>query len=300
MVDLYTRKEIEIVSMDILRQSKSLDIFPTPVDKIVHFSDLIIDEKVDLSYVDRSFLEKFAESVSINFVKVLKQVRGFLDRSEKTIYLDMTQLPQRRNFVKLHETGHGVLPWQREIMQYIDIDETLSHETKEAFEAEANYFASLTLFQHDRFNNEMNKLELSLKAGMVLAKKFGGSTHASLRRLVEQSNRRCALLVLNNNHSESLTEGIYCLKKNLFQSQRFTADFGELEIPDRLDYSWVFTQDYLSGKKFHEYGVANLKTKNGEINFNYHFFNNSYNSFYFILPQGEQRKANTRIIINGF
>ena len=63
----------------------------------------------------------------------------------------------KKNFVQLHEIGHGVLSWQNEIMLALDNDETLCEEYGEQFEAEANYFASITLFQHERFFEECQK-----------------------------------------------------------------------------------------------------------------------------------------------
>ena len=293
MVDSYTRSDIENISMDILKQSKAIDIFPTPVDQIVHFSDLVFEGRIDLIHVEDSFLSKLSD----NFASFWKQVRGFLDRSEKTIYVDPSQLPSRQNFVKLHEVGHHILPWQRETMQYIDNEDTLSYQTKIDFEAEANYFSSLTLFRHDRFISEMDKLELSLKAGMALSKKFGGSVHAALRRMVEQSPKRCALLVLEKftDVPKNLPQ---CGKRDLFQSDAFTADFGELVLPDQFGYTWAFAKDYIFKKKFREDGTINLPTPGGMLDFNYHFFDNNYNAFVFLFPNGEINKSKTKIIMS--
>lgn len=292
MVDLHTRKDIERLSMDILKQSKSLDIFPTPVDQIVQFSELVFEGSVDLSDADPSFMER----LSSNFASIWNMVRGFLDRTERTIYIDLKQLPTRQNFVKLHEVGHYVLPWQKQIMQHLDNDSTLSHLTKEEFEVEANYFSSLTLFQHDRFNSEMDKLELSLKAGMALGKLFGGSTHAALRRLVEQTKKRCALIVLER-FTDVPKNKPQCGKKDLFQSKNFTADFGELDIPDEFGYKWNFARDYMFKKKFHEDGQITLDTAEGKVDFSYHFFDNNYNGFVFIFPVGEMQKTRTKILL---
>lgn len=299
MLDTFTQREIENISMDILKQSKSKDVLPTPVDQIVRFSDLVIDEKINLSDLNRSLLSRLGDALLANLDNATKQIRGLLDRSEKTIYLDLSMLSQRQSFVKLHETGHGVLPWQKATMHCIDDDDTLAPEVREAFEDEANYFASTTLFQHDRFNHEMDKLELSLKGGMLLATKFGSSKHAALRRMVEQSSKRCALLVLNR-YSGFLSDGLECTKKNLFHSKKFTAEFGELSIPEKLGYDWVFAQDYIVGKRFHEKGIVSLITLNGEVTFHYHYFNNTYNAFFLIIPQGEIQRTRTTIIINSF
>lgn len=292
MVEIFSQKDIETVSMDILKQSKAIDIFPTPVDRIVHCSDLIFEGKIDLTHVEESFFSK----MSSGFREIWGQVRGYLDRSEKTIYIDPSQLPSRQNWVKLHETGHHLLPWQRSIMETIDDDNTLSHLTKIEFEAEANYFSSVTLFQHDRFNTEMEKLGLSLKAAMALSKKFGGSVHASLRRMVEQSRKRCALLVLERLPAATMNKA-QCGKRDIFQSVSFTEDFGELDLPEQFGYTWKFAQDYIFRKKFLEDGTISLSTSDGIADFNYHFFDNGYNAFVFLFPSGELQKSRINIIV---
>lgn len=291
MVDLSSKKDIEQISMDILKQSKALDVFPTPVDKIVHYSDLVFQGNVDLSQIDESFISKF----STGFADFWNKVRGFLDRKEKIIYLDKSQLITRQNFVKLHECGHQVLPWQKEIMEHLDNDETLSHNTKVEFEKEANYFSSITLFQHDRFYTELQKHNLSISAGMALGKTFGGSTHAALRRMVELSKKRCALLVLEKIVDAAKNQP-FCSKKDLFQSQSFLKEFGTLGLPESYGYKWEFARDFLFKKKFHENGEITLKTQNGLTNFKYHFFDNSYNAFVFIFPEGETQKGKIRVV----
>ena len=293
MDDLHSKKDIENISLDILKQSKALDVFPTPVDKIVHFSDLIFEGTVDLSAVDQNFLSK----VSPNFLQFWNSVRGFLDRKEKIIYLDLTQLPTRQSFVKLHECGHQILPWQKQTMQYMDNDQTLSPSTTEEFEREANYFASITLFQQDRFNREMEKHDLSLKAGMALGKQFGGSTHAALRKMVEESKKRCALLVLEKYKNVAFNKPL-CSKKDLFQSKSFSAEFGELLLPDEFGFTWDFVKDFKFNKRLHEDGEITLNTKNGKTNFKYHFFDNTYNVFVFMFPEGERQKSKIKVFLS--
>ena len=144
---LHSKKDIENISFEILKTSKSLDVFPTPIDNIVNHSELIIAGGIDLKSLEKkykSFL--FTDALKSG----LSKIRGFLDRSEKLIYLDMEQRSSRLGFVKLHETGHNVLPWQSKIIEFLDDDATLDADTQEEFEIEANYFASVTLFQNDR------------------------------------------------------------------------------------------------------------------------------------------------------
>lgn len=244
MEHLQSRKDIENISHEILKASKSLDVFPTPIDNIVQYSELIIAEGIDL----KSLEKKYKSFVFSDVLKSgLSKVRGFLDRSEKLIYLDMDQKVSRQSFVKLHETGHNVLPWQKETLQFLDDDESLNLDVKEEFEAEANYFASITLFQNDRFINEVKKYELGIPSALQVSKHFGASGHATLRRYVETSKKRCALLVLESlNKKGQVVNGDF---RNAFYSRSFMEEFGIINWPEKFGYKWSFMQDHCFNKK---------------------------------------------------
>ena len=174
----------------------------------------------------------------------------------------------------------------------------MSHEIEEQFEQEANYFASITLFQHDRFIQEAEKLNLGLSSVMALSKKFGASVHATLRNYVLNSKNRCALLVLNHPVNENGYINILT-KRDLFYSSLFLKEFGELNLPEEFGFKWNFVKDFKFNKKFNDKGTINLVTLNGEeLNSNYHFFNSTYNSFVFIFPKGEKNKAKTKVILS--
>ena len=51
-----------------------------------------------------------------------------------------------------------------------DDEITISEIVKDEFEAEANYFASATLFQLERFDEELNKLPLEIGNSFELSK----------------------------------------------------------------------------------------------------------------------------------
>ena len=296
MIDEFSKKEINKISSELLKQSKAFDIFPTPVDKIVKQSNLIVNENIDLSQINHSFYDRIKEKTRNTLLNGFKMVRGILDRDDKVIYLDLSQLPKRQNFVKLHEVGHEVLRWQNQVILSLDDDQTLNAEYDEQFEEEANYFASRTIFQQDRFNREMEKLELSIKAPMQLAKLFGSSIHASLRNYVSQSKNRCALLVLESIPGSKMNEA-FCSKRNLFYSKSFLSEIGELSIPDKFGFKWAFAKDYKFRGKYHENGKLNFTTENDEsIDVSYHFFNNGYNGFVFIFPKGETKKVKSKIL----
>lgn len=292
MLEQHTKKDIEKVSIEILKGSKSLDVFPTPIDKIVAYSELIICNDIDVSQIHEDYLSKATDALK----GALSKVRGLLDRREKTIYLDLSQQKNKKGFVKLHEVGHHVLPWQRNIHDYLDDDDdSLAEHANENFESEANYFASATLFQQDRFITELNKYKLEIESPMQLAKVFGASVHASLRRYVECSKNRCALIVLENITGKGQTPK--CFLRDKFQSEKFTKTFGDIKIPDELGYTWEFVKDYYHGRKFKKDGAITLSTANGEADFVYHFFFNGYNAFVFLFPIGEKKSSRTKIIL---
>jgi len=290
MVELTSKADIEKTSFELLKQSKALGILPTPIDKIISYSELVVAKNIDLSKAEDSFFEK----ASFGMEKLWKNVRGFLDRWEKTIYVDLSQLPSRQNFVKLHETGHHVLTWQNATYQFLDDDQTLDPDIVEEFEAEANYFASATLFQHDRFREEMTKLPLDIDASRNLSKMFGASFHATIRRYIDQCKQRCALLVLEGITARGTTA--QCFVRNYFQSVSFLADFGNLQWEERLGYNWDFVKPYYFQRKGKVIGQIKLKTEQGEQLFQYHFFNNGYNGFVLLFPFGEKNNSRIKIV----
>ena len=290
MLELHTQRDIEKISFEILKGSKCLDIFPTPVDKIVSYSELVVNNGIDLSKIHPDYLFKATDTLK----RALGKLKGVLDRREKVILLDLTQGKAKQNFVKLHEVGHDVLPWQQKSYEVLEDDEeSLRNDIREEFEAEANFFASATLFQGDRFLFEMDKLGLGIESSLQLSKLFGSSIHAALRRYVEHSKNRCALFVLENRSSFSAT------LRDKFQSVNFTKTFGELSIPIALDsFTWPFIQDYCGNRKLKTDGLITLFTENGEVDFHYHFFNNSFNAFVFLFPVGEKKRTKTKIIVS--
>ncbi len=299
MIDEFTKRDIENISYNILKQSKSLDVFPTPVDKILEYSNFALDNSIDLTNIHQSFFENLKEKSQKSLLSAISKIKGIFDRNEKTIYIDsnLDKYVGKKNFVKLHEIGHGVLTWQNDFTLTFDNDETLTEEYDEQFEAEANYFASITLFQHDRFIEDMAKSNLGIGTVMQLSKKYGASVHSAFRNYVLKSKNRCALLILNPNIN--LNGKISQLsKRNLFYSESFLNEIGELDLPDEFGFKWSFVQDFQFKKKFNDKGIINFTTKEREeLRAGYHFFNNTYNSFVFIFPKGEKNNAKTKIIM---
>jgi Zn-dependent peptidase ImmA (M78 family) len=288
--DLDSSDEIEKIARNILVASKAWGKFPTPVDQIAQFAELQIERGIDLSKIEPDFI-----TANVAFLKrALAKTLGILDRRKKTIYLDHEQIMSRKNFITLHEVGHKACSWQN-APGFVDDEISLDPDIEDQFEREASFFASGALFQLDRFDDEVLKLPLEIHSPLALAQKFGGSNHAAIRRYVERSPKRLALLVL---HKPEIN-GVYSAKiRNFFQSVKFAADFGEIIWPAEvcgLDYPFI--QDLKRGRKLHKDGKIPLSTARGElVTFSYHFFNSSHNSFVLFVPTGETIKSRTIIL----
>src|SRR6478736_7866270 len=107
MDDLQT-KDLNAISFDILKGSKSLGIFPTPVEQIMRYSELQINAGA-FHNVPKNFIARNADA----FHRMMGKILGAFDRQKKEIYVNPSMLEVKKNFVKLHEVGHGVIPWQK-------------------------------------------------------------------------------------------------------------------------------------------------------------------------------------------
>ncbi len=292
--------EIDKISLEILKNSKSLGIFPTPVEAIVEHVELqkkqcdLTDESVSIFEILRSKTKGQVQ----NLLKGLEKVKGIFSREEKVIYLNLSDKTNRKNFVTLHEVGHGVLPWQNEISLALDDSQTLSLNFEDQFENEANHFAAITLFQHHVFLDELDKLPLGIKSGMALAKKFGSSTHAALRNYVIKSKNKCGLLVIESNGEKGFGKP-FCKTRNLFLSESFFNEYGNLDLPEEFGYTWEFAKNFKFGRRYLENGKIDLPSRSGErIKCDYHYFHNYYNGFVFFFPKGEKKSSRKKIILS--
>jgi len=274
--------QIDRIVFTALKDSKSLGVFPTPIDRLIKYANLRENNKVDLNQFSRN-----SNSKSIVAGTDLPNIRGVLDRERKLIYID-SRLPDiKKRFVRLHEVGHELCPWQGNFLKYLDDDDTLNPDISSGFEAEANYFASASLFQQDYFTEHMGTLPLKLKSAVALAKMFGASIHASLRRMVETNDKRCALLILTVDRESTFwlpRLGV----KNYFQSKAFTTEFGTVKWSSPLELDIEFVRDYISKRKFF---TSTLFQKIGgkDLQFGYDYFDNKYNIFILLYPIGENK-----------
>lgn len=209
----------------------ALGRFPTPVDEVMSAAKVIVSDEQAL---DTGFLAKLRNRAGTALLRAISKVLGVLDAAAKIVYIDQSLLAVKRTFLKLHETAHAVLPWQRDIFIVAeDCEMTLAPEIAESFEREANAFASEVLFQLDSFQSEAEDMKASILVPVRLSRRYGASIYSSVRRYVSKNSRVCAVLVLEPPIPCARRGFIAKLRREIV-SPSFRSTIGHLSWPDEF------------------------------------------------------------------
>lgn len=213
----------------ILREASAYGQFPTPVGNIIAAARLQVEREASL---DVGYLARMYKRVTGNIKRAVDKVFGLFHSGDKMIYLDLSVTESKQRFVSLHETGHGFLPWQKDLYALMeDGDASLDPYAEEEFERQANVFASEVLFQLDTFEEESRSSSFAIKTAMDLAKKYGASNYAAIRRFVSKSQYCCAVFVLEPPLWEAGRGYTYRLRRCV-PSPLFEKKYGRLKWPD--------------------------------------------------------------------
>jgi hypothetical protein len=186
-------------------------------------------EEVTGEVLNESFiakLRKAAGDAGGALKRALGKVMGVFQASSGLVFIDHTLMAVKKRFVRLHEAGHGFMPWQRPMYGLVeDCERALDPETAELFDREANVFASEVLFQLDTFSNIAAEKPFSIWTPVGMAKDFSASLYSSIRQYVSKNDRCCAVVVLN---MPELVEGdgFRASLRRPIQSPTFTKIFG--------------------------------------------------------------------------
>ncbi len=188
------RKEAERA----LRQANALGVLPTPIDEIMRVARV---QEVEEDLLNPSFIAKLigkAEKAGKAIKRAITKVMGLFHAADGLVFIDRTLIMVRQRFVRLHESAHGFLPWQRPMYALVqDCEQALDPDTAELFDREANTFASEVLFQLDTFRDQAEEKQFEIWTPVKLAKEFNASTYAAIRQYVSKNRRTCAVIVLN-------------------------------------------------------------------------------------------------------
>lgn len=181
-----------------LRQAGAFGVLPTPVAEIMRVARV---QEVEEDVLNPSFITRMvdrAEKAGQAIKRALAKVMGLFSATDGIIFVDRTLMAVRQRFVRLHESAHGFLPWQRPMYALVeDSQHALDPDTADLFDREANTFASEVLFQLDTFSDRAEEKPFDILTPVRLAKKFNASNYGAIRQYVFKNHRICAVVVLN-------------------------------------------------------------------------------------------------------
>jgi len=198
---------------------------------VIEAAKIVVAEE---DVLELDFLSNLRKQAGGALRRALAKVLGVLDATARIIYIDKTVHAVKQTFLKLHETAHAVLPWQRDIFVVAEeCERTLAPEIADAFEREANAFASEVLFQLDAFSDEANALKTGILVPVRLSKRYGASIYSSIRRYVNKNARACAVLVIEP-PSLCPRRGFVAKFRREVVSSEFSRTVGPLTWPDEF------------------------------------------------------------------
>ena len=212
----------------LLHKADALGTFPTPVSEIMDAGKVAVAPDDAL---DEGFLRKIRRKAGAALKRAISKVLGVFEAHERLIFIGRVLYEVKRTFLKLHETGHAVLPWQRHLYAVVeDGEQELAPDIADLFDREANVFATEVLFQLDSFIEEAADEPFGIKVPLGLSNKYGASVYASVRQYVTKNPRECMVLVLNPPEMIEC-DGFRASLRRAVPSPSFTARFGDLNWP---------------------------------------------------------------------
>lgn len=218
------RKEAERA----LRAAGALGVLPTPIEEIMKVADV---REVEEDVLNPSFISKLlgkAEKAGQAVKMAVSKVIGLFHASDGLIFIDRSLMQVKQSFVRLHESAHGFLPWQRPMYAVVqDCDNALDPHTADLFDREANNFASEVLFQLDMFRDQAEEQPFSIFTPVNLAKSYKASNYSAIRQYVSKNHRTCAVLVINMPEM-CFETGFRATLRRVVVSDSFAKQFGNV------------------------------------------------------------------------
>lgn len=218
----------------LLNEADAFGNFPT------HVSDIMSAAKVyeiEEDVLSESFVNKLRQEIGeigSTLRKALNKVIGLFDARDRLVFIDRSLHTVKQTFIRLHETAHGFLSWQRDMYAVVeDCQQSLAPDVADLFDREANVFASEVLFQLNGFITEANDHEFSIFTPIKVGKKYGASIYSSIRQYVSKNPKPCTVIVLDPPVPTDNFGFTAQLRRNI-SSPSFKEHFGELQLPNQF------------------------------------------------------------------
>lgn len=214
-----------------LTTANALGRLPTPIDEIIEAAQLSVLESQD---IDAGFLARSRRRVTGALKRALSKVLGVLDVTARVMHIDKSVHAAKLPFLKLHELAHGWIPWQCSMYAYTEDSEShLDPDISELFERQANAFATEVMFQLDAFTVEAADHPFAIGTPLKLARTYGGSLYATIRRYVSTNHRACAVVVLDPPTLQP-GAGFVAAVRRVISSPCFAKQFGTISLPESV------------------------------------------------------------------
>lgn len=224
------REEVARQARLALLGADAFGIYPTPVDDIMAAAKIeIVSIGIDENRL--AWLRRRAEAAGQALLSALSKIWGVLDPHARIAYIDPETPKEKLPFLKLHEGGHALLPWQSVFGHVEDCRKTLAPEIKDEFERQANVFASDALFQIDGLECDARDMPFGVDAILKLAKRYGASIYSTARRYAATHERACAALILNSVEIHP-DFGVIATLRRVATSTSFNERFGRIAWPE--------------------------------------------------------------------
>jgi hypothetical protein len=164
---------------------------PTPLDRLLDYRNLESEQQEALT---PGHLQLWARKLRHHLWKFHHKVRGILDLKARTVMVDASLHPKRREFLQFHEVGHDVLDWHRDLF-VVTSEWDLNPGVRSKFEAEANHFAATAIFQIDDLAEVQRGRRLQMAQLAGLATRYGASLTATARHYITIQDLPAALLI---------------------------------------------------------------------------------------------------------
>lgn len=122
--------------------------------------------------------------------RLFGSVRALLSPSEGRVYTSPMLSSRQLRWAIFHEAGHAMIQWHRQVL-YLDNKYSLSKQTRDLMEQEANEFAGHLQFLGTRLATEARAFPLDLECAILLAQRYNASFESTFHRYVETHQESC-------------------------------------------------------------------------------------------------------------